>query len=126
MVLQLAISLIGIALMVGLCWALFGLGHAPIADAGAVGADLARDVPGFRAGRCALSRDRLAALVEDARDGSVYLAVARGDGMVTRKLARGIALARDGERLTLDLREFTLGRAALELDDAAWWERRLA
>jgi hypothetical protein len=126
MVLQLAISLAGVALMVGLSWALFGLRDAPIADADTVRASLARDVPGFRAGRFALSRDAGAALVEDAADGAVYLAVARGDSLVTRKLARGTKLARDGDRLTLDLRDFTLKRAALELDDAAWWERRLA
>ena len=123
--LQLAISLVGIALMVGLCMALFGSRSAAL-SAQAVAQGLARDVPGFRAGRIALSRDGGAALAEDAQDGTVYLALARGDGMVTRKLARGTALTRDGERLALALNEFTLKRATFELADAADWEARLA
>lgn len=125
MAVQLAISLTGIALMVGFCWLLFGGAEAALTADGAA-ARLARDVPGFRAGRIALGRDARAALVEDARDGAIHLVLARGDGMVTRKLARGIRTARDGERLALTLGEFTLKRAALELPDAAEWEARLA
>lgn len=125
MVLQLAISLAGIGLMVGLCRWLFGAADAPIADARALAEDIARDVPGFRAGRSALGRDARVALVENATDGEIYLAVARGDGMVTRKLAHGLALARDGGRLMLDLRDFTLKPVALDLDDADYWEGKL-
>lgn len=122
---QLAISLVGIALMVGLCAALFGSRSAAL-SAPAVAQGLARDVPGFRTGRIALSRDGAAALAEDAQDGAVYLALARGDGMVTRKLARGTTVTRDGERLALALNEFTLKQAAVELADAADWQARLA
>jgi hypothetical protein len=121
--LQLLISLGEVALMVGLCFALFGRAGAPTADA--FEARLAGDVPGFRAGRSAVSADGRAALVEDARDGAVYLAVAHGDGVVTRRLARGAHISRDGERLTLGLKDFTLKRAQLTLADAADWETRL-
>jgi hypothetical protein len=72
-----------------------------------------------------VSADGRAALVEDARDGAVYLAVARGDGVVTRRLARGTRIARDGERLMLGLKDFTLKRAELILADASGWETRL-
>jgi len=120
--LQLAISLGEVGLMVALSILLFGWRAKPKTDlAGAV----AREVPGFRAGRTALSADASAALVENAKDGAIYLAVLRGDGVVTRKLARGTALSRDGERLTLTLRDFTLKRATLDLADAAEWEARL-
>ncbi|HWA91568.1 MAG TPA: hypothetical protein VG889_16135 [Rhizomicrobium sp.] len=124
MALQLAVSLAGIALMVGLCRLLFGAGETTL-SAGSLTARLARDVPGFRAGRIAIGRDARAALVENASDGAVWLALARGDGMVTRKLARATNVVRDGERLALLLNEFTLKRAELDLADAADWEARL-
>jgi hypothetical protein len=120
--LQLAISLGEVALMVGLSILLFGWRANPKADlAGAV----AREVPGFRPGRTALSAGANAALVENAKDGTIYLAVLRGDGVVTRKLVRGTGLSRDGARLTLTLHDFTLKRATLDLADAADWEARL-
>jgi hypothetical protein len=121
--LQLLISLGGVALLVGLCLALFGRAGAPSAEA--FDARLALDVPGFRTGRRALSSDGRAALIEDARDGAIYLAVARGDGVVTRRLGRGSRISRDGERLTLGLKDFTLTHAELTLADASDWETRL-
>ena len=123
--LQLAISLVGIALMVGLCLWLFGAKVAAL-TAETVAESLARDVPGFAAGRVALSRDGRAALIQDARNGAVHLALARGDGMVTRKLARGTAFKRDGEQLQVMLNEFTLRQARLDLADASDWEAKLA
>ena len=120
---QLLVSLGEVALMVGLCFLLFGRAGAPAS--GAFDARLAEDVPGFRAGRRAVSRDGRVALIENLRDGAVYLAVARGDGVVTRKLARDARISRDGERLMLGLNDFTLGRAELVLADASEWETRL-
>jgi len=121
--LQLGISVLGIAMMTGLCWLLFGHRDAALTDASQAVDEIAREVPGFRATRAALSRDARAALVEAGAD--VYLAVVRGDGVVTRKLAPGTAVTRDGDRLALSLQDFTLKRAALELDDAPYWEARL-
>jgi len=123
-VLQLLISVGGIAAMVAICWALFGRASIKLSDADAAAA-LARDVPGFRAARTALSRDARTALVENARDGAVYLALVRGDGVVTRKLSRGVGLARNGDRLELRLKDFTLRKAELDLADAADWETKL-
>lgn len=122
--LQLMISLVGIAAMMGFCWLLFGHGDLSLSDADVLNATLGRDVPGFRAARTALSRDARSALVEDAT-GAIYLAVVRGDGLVTRKLARGIQVARNGSRLSLTLKEFTLRKVALDLDDAQAWEAKL-
>ena len=114
--------------MVGLCAALFGRKDAPIAGRAAVAERLARDVPGFRAGESALTDS--AALIEDAAGGGVYLVVARGDGLVTRKLTPKLlsGIARDGAQLNLALADFTLAHAALALadaDTAMRWEARL-
>lgn len=120
--LQLLISLCEVAAMAGLCVALFGWNGAAMPD---VAAALGRDVAGFRPGRVGVSADAKTALVEDARDGQVYLAVLRGDGVVTRRLSPATRVSREGRRLTLDLRDFTLKRAELDLADAAEWEARL-
>ena len=61
--LQLLISVGGITLMVGLCAILFGRAAKPLSDTNAAEC-LARDVPGFRAGRMALSRDAKSVLIE--------------------------------------------------------------
>ncbi|HTT99434.1 MAG TPA: hypothetical protein VMF58_15400 [Rhizomicrobium sp.] len=124
-VLQLLISVGGIAVMVAICWALFGraLGSLPSADVAA--AALARDIPGFQTGVAAVSRDGRAALIEDARDGAIYLAIIRGGDVVTRKLSRGLGLVRSGDRLELRLKDFTLRKADLDLADAPAWETKL-
>ncbi len=124
-VLQLLISVGGIAVMVALCWALFGNATTPLPDADALAGKLARDIPGFRAGKVGLSRDARSALAEDLRDGSVYLALVLGDGVVTRKLSRGLGVARRGEHLKLRFKDFTLNSADLDLSDAESWEIKL-
>jgi hypothetical protein len=123
--LQLLISVTGIAVMVGLCWALFGRDMAAIESANALAETMARDVPGFCAGATALSADRRGALIENACDGAVFLAVMRGDGLVTRRIAGGFSLRRNGSRLEFHLPDFTLSHASLDLADAAHWEARL-
>jgi len=120
--LQLLFSLVAVAAMAGLCAALFGWRDATMPDAGAA---LGRDIPGFRPGRIAVSGDAKSALIENARDGAIYLAVMRGGDVVTRRLSREVRVSRAGERLTLDLRDFTLKRTRLDLADAAAWETRL-
>jgi hypothetical protein len=123
--LQLLISVAGIALMVGLCRVLFGRGGAMRTTSEAITQSLTRDVPGFRAGRMALSGDAYSALIENLEDGHIYLAVRRGDDLVMRKLARGLGVVRDGAHLRLALNDFTLPSADLDLADAAGWEIRL-
>ena len=120
--LQLLISLGEVAAMAGLCVALFGWNRAAMPD---LATALGRDIPGFRPGRVAMSGDAKSALIENASDGAIYLAVVRGDGVVTRRLSHGAQVSRDGERLTFDLRDFTLKRIELDLADAAEWEARL-
>lgn len=122
--LQLLISVTGIILMVGLCRMLFGRGAA-LLTSGAITQNLARDIPGFRVGRMTLSRNGHAALVENLTENETYLAVLRGDDLVTRKLARGLDVVRDGAHLQLKLEDFTLPKAELDLADAPDWEARL-
>ena len=124
-VLQLLISVGGIAVMVALCWMLFGRATAKLPDADAVGAQMARDIRGFRAGAVALSRDGATALVEDVHRGTVYLVIARGDGIVTRKLSRGTGVTRKSNQIALRLKDFTLKYANLDLADAECWETKL-
>jgi len=123
--LQLVISVGGIAAMVGLCQVLFGAAEGSLGDITAVAETIARDVPGFRAGQAALSRDARAALIENVRDGQVYLAVARGSDLVTRRLGSGVRVARKGNSLELGFDDYTLREAKLELPDAATWELKL-
>lgn len=123
--LQLLISVAGITVMVAICWALFGRATGSLSSAEDAVTTLARDIPGFRAGEKTISRDGRAALIEDVRDGAIYLAIIRGGDVVTRKLSRGLGLARDGDRLELRLKDFTLRRADLDLADADSWETKL-
>ncbi len=128
--LYLAGSLAGVAALVGFCVLLFGRDTARI-DARAAEALLRTDVPGFRAGAVSLSADAQAALVEDAHDGSAYLVMARGRGLVMRKLSRGFlrAAKRDGAILDLRLTDFTFPKARLVFAQEAAaleWETRFA
>jgi hypothetical protein len=128
-ILYLAASLVGVAILVGLNVALFGRAQGAV-DRGSLERRLALDWPGFRAGAYAQSRDGMRALMENASDGSVHLAIMRGDSLITRKLAaQATQLARNESTLSLRLGEFTLPLVTLEFSDAAIasdWERRLA
>jgi hypothetical protein len=128
--LYLAGSLAGVAALVGFCVLLFGRETARI-DAKAAEDVLRADIPGFRAGAVALAADAQAALVEDAHDGAAYLVIARGRGLVTRKLSRGFLrnAKRDGAALNLRLYDFTFPKARLVFAQEAAaleWESRFA
>ncbi len=128
--LYLAASFLGVAALVGFCALLFGRDTARI-DARAAEDALRADVPGFRAGAMALSADAQAALVEDAQDGATYLVVARGRGLVTRKLSRDVIrkTKRDGAALDLRLSDFTFPKARVvfaQEEAALEWETRFA
>lgn len=127
--LYLAISLAGVAALVGLCAFLFGREVARL-DTRSAAARLGHDVPGFRLGHSALSADCRSAMLEDARDGSVWLVTARGDGFVTRRLGRADvkAASRDGAALNLRFFDFTFPAAMIAFHDedvARDWELRM-
>ncbi|HEX7725810.1 MAG TPA: hypothetical protein VF410_04595 [Rhizomicrobium sp.] len=125
----LVFSILGVAAMVGLCAFLFGREVVKL-DTRSAAARLAADVPGFRLGHSALSADTRSAMLEDARDGSVWLVTARGDGFVTRRLSRRDvkAASRDGAALKLRFSDFTFPAAVIAFHDedvARDWELRM-
>jgi len=70
------------------------------------------------------------ALVTDNTDSTIFLIKALGDRLVTRKLSRGVvrSVSADGSTLSLRLKDFTLPKARLVLDNetlARDWEARL-
>lgn len=119
-VLYLLGSLAGVAAMVGLCVLLFGREAAKL-DTRLAAARLAQDVAGFRLGASAISSDCRSALLEDARDRTVYLVAARGDGFVTRQISRRSLkkAACDGTSLILRFADFTFPKAVVAFGDAA-------
>ncbi len=123
-------SLIGVALIVGLNVALFGRAKPVLGNLQDLGARIAADIPGFRAGRGVVGNDGAAALIEDEAGAAIFLVRAFGDRIVTRKLSYGALrrAARDGSALSLQLRDFAFPRARIVLDDddvARAWEARL-
>lgn len=129
-VLYLAGSLAGIALLVGLNLILFGRARPALGGLDQIATRLAREIPGFRAGRYVVGVDGRSALVENAANRSVLFVEAFGDGVVTRKLTPDLLanVGRLGAQLSLDLSDFTLPRATLIAADekeARDWEARL-
>lgn len=129
MALYLIGSVVGIALLVGLNILLFGRNTARL-DSDSLAARLALDVPGFRAGASAISADANTALIENAADRSLYLARARGDKFVVRKIANAAvhSVGRDDAKLSLRFADFTFPKVDFALasaTDASAWETRI-
>jgi hypothetical protein len=118
-------------LLVGFNLVLFGRGHPQVGNRDAIAERLKREIPGFSIGECAVAADGSAALVENLANGVAVLVQAIGDQMVVRKLSRDVLrnAARDGTRISLWLKDFTLPRVDFSLDDeflARTWEARLS
>jgi hypothetical protein len=128
--LYLAGSLIGVAMIVGLNLVLFGRAKPALGNLQNLGARIAADIPGFRAGSGIVGNDGSTALVTDSADGTIFLIKAFGDRVVTRRLSRGVVrgVSTDGSTLSLRLKDFTWPRARIALDSEAAardWEARL-
>jgi hypothetical protein len=126
----LAGSLGGIALLVGFNLLLFGRVRAQVGTAQEIAARLAKEIPGFRAGRAIVGADGCSAVIENAANRSLYLVEAMGDAVVTRQLSQSLLanVGRLGEKLSLELRDFTFPRATLVAGNeslAREWEARL-
>ncbi|MDE2493024.1 MAG: hypothetical protein KGL97_03885 [Alphaproteobacteria bacterium] len=124
-------SLGGVALLVALNAALFGIRGAEIAGAQTVEAYLTQILPAFRGRSMSLGADRTAALAENGVDGALLLVIVRGDAFVVRKLGKPLlrAVERRGDCLSLRLADVTLPSVRLALGDAqtaAQWERKLS
>jgi hypothetical protein len=123
-------SLIGVALIVGLNVALFGRAKPVLGNLQDLGARIAADIPGFRAGRGVVGNDGATALIEDEKGATIFLIRAFGNRIVTRKLSRGVLrqVVTDGSALSLQLKDFTFPKARIVLNDhdaARAWEARL-
>ena len=128
--LYLAGSLVGVSLIVGLNLLLFGRTKPALGSLADIAARLAADVPGFRAGAGLVADDGSTALIEDATTGTLFLAKAIGDRVVTRKVSRSMlrGIAVDGSTLRLQLGDFTFRDATLAFTDSdalRGWEMRL-
>ncbi|MGA7710472.1 MAG: hypothetical protein WCA81_01110 [Rhizomicrobium sp.] len=123
-------SLVGIGLLVLLSVALFGLQSVRIGSVQNLEAYLAGTLPVFRARSMVLDSAAKAALAENDVDGTIYLVVAYGDAMVSRKLSQSLLrdVSRQEARLSLRLADFSLPRADLNFADsttALLWEKKL-
>ncbi len=123
-------SLVGIGLLVLLSVALFGLQSVRIGSVQNLEAYLAGTLPVFRARSMVLDFAANAALAENDIDGTIYLVVAYGDAMVSRKLSQSLLrdVSRQEARLSLRLADFSLPRADLNFADsttALLWEKKL-
>lgn len=123
-------SLVAVALLIGFNLLLFGRQRARIASLMAAEASLMAEIPGFKAGHFAIAADKNGALIENARDGALYLIAASGQKFVSRKLDKTSlkSVSQADARLTLLLSDFTFPRVTLILDDEAAatdWDARL-
>ena len=128
--LYLAGSLISVAMIVGLNLVLFGRAKSALDSLADLGALIAADIPGFRAGGGIIGNDGSTALVTDGADSAIFLIKALGDRVVMRKLSRGVvrSVSADGSTLSLQLKDFTWPKARIALDSEAKaqdWEARL-
>jgi hypothetical protein len=123
-------SLAGVMMLVGLNVLLFGAESARIASVADAVRRMRQEVADFYAVDATLDVAKRAALLQNARNGVLYLVVVKGNGLVTRALKKGAlkTFAREGATLSLRLADFTLPRAQLTFADettAEAWEARL-
>lgn len=114
-VIDLAVSLVGVAILVGLARLVFGKIE-PSIDREKAAERLAFDEPDFHPVDWLLDESARAALVRNEA-GEIAIIVAHGDGLVTRRVGAGRAHAAyaDG-RLTVDPVDHTTGRASFATD----------
>ncbi|WP_428267325.1 hypothetical protein [Haliangium sp.] len=86
---MLALPVIGVAVLVAICWLAGGTKDAVIVDADEARAQVLRDEPDFTCDRVLLAQDGRAALVADAGTGELAAVVSFGDKLVTRRLGPG-------------------------------------
>jgi hypothetical protein len=129
----LLIPLIGIALVLGAVWLAGGTRPFRL-DAATARRRLAEDAPGFTAAALALDEDSAGAIAAASEGPQLALLFVAGDKVGVRVLAAGDVRgvehqsAAAGERLLIEMSDFTLSRFALRLPAgaAALWAARLS
>ena len=124
---DLAISVIGIAILVGLARIVFAKPASPLTAASAADR-LAFDEPDFGPVAWALDLSNGAALARN-NAGELAIVTAHGDGLVTRRFAKGVARGdfADG-RLIIHSTDHTWRDVVIEMsaDEARAWLSRMA
>ena len=111
---DLAIAAVGVAILVGIAWAVFGGRPAPL-DIERAAARLLFDEPDFEPQEWLINDERNAALAHNGR-GEAALLLAHGDGIVTRRFAVGaLNIQYTDGRLIIDPHDHTCRRASFSI-----------
>lgn len=125
LVLELALSLLGVAILVGVSY-WFGAWRSASVTLENAADRLAFDEPDFQAGEWLLGADGRSAAALSADRGEIALVFALGDGLATRRLARKTArLSRDGAGVVFLLGEPSRRAVRLVATDPAGAEQWL-
>jgi len=129
LLIEFAVSLVGVAFLVGVSWLLGGMKSVKVT--GEAAADrLSFDEPDFRIGEWFVAADERAAAAISADGGETALVFSIGDGLGTRRFRHGaVGVERHGARLEFQLREPSLRVVRLTAPDeraAEQWVLRLA
>lgn len=126
---DLAISLAGVAILIGLSW-LFGAMKSVVVTKETAIERLAFDEPDFKPGEWFVGADAKSAAARSADGHETALVFAVGDGLATRRFRHGaVSIEKSGTSLAFRIGEFSLRRVRLVApDDAAaeHWILRLA
>ena len=126
---EIAISFMGIAILIGVSW-LFGALRTATVTMAAASDRLAFDEPDFNADEWLIGADGKSAAALSSDGTETALAFAVGDGLATRRFRRGaVGLERDGNALVFRLGEPSLRTVRLSAPDEATaeqWILRLA
>lgn len=128
-ILDLLISIAGVALMIGLSFALGALRSVAVTKEAAE-ERLSFDEPDFKAGSWFVGADNKSAAALSADGGETALVFAVGDGLATRRFSHGaVGVEKTGTTLIFRLGEPSLPRLRLNASDesvAEQWVLRLA
>ncbi len=126
---DLAISLAGVAILIGLSWLFGAMKSAAVTNEAAIDR-LAFDEPDFKPGEWFIGADRKAAAAISADGHETALVFAVGDGLATRRFRRGaISIEKSGATLEFRMGELSLRKvrlAAPSETEAEHWVLRLA
>lgn len=114
-----AISIAGIALMVGVSWLMGAWRSAPIDEAAAM-ERLAFDEPDFEADRWRVAADRKAAAALSAAGDEIAFILTIGDSLATRRLKRSeLKVRRDDKAVVAETGDPAMPKIRLAARDAA-------
>lgn len=126
---EIAISLTGIAILIGLSWALGATRSVAVTKDLAIDR-LSFDEPDFKAGEWFIGADGKSAAASSANGHETALVFAVGDGLATRRFRHGsVSIEKSGTSLLFTMEEPSLRTMRLVAPDesaAAHWILRLA